>query len=118
MNMNIKRQKPKGILTILNQLYELEKKVAKMEDAVGLQRNINKMKDAFEDLRFFYEDPMGQKFKETRTDLEATIAGEGTEDLVVVDVHKPIIRNGQRALSVVVQRGIVVVESQKKGEKL
>jgi hypothetical protein len=79
------------------------------------------MKDAFEELGLFYEDPMGQSYKETRTDLEATISGQGTENLEVVEVIKPIIRvsrlvnsqetGGARALSRIAQKGIVVVES-------
>jgi hypothetical protein len=60
---------------------------------------------------------MGQAFKETRTDLEATIAGTGTENLVVVEVIKPIIRatlkGGEAGSSKIVQRGIVIVESRK-----
>jgi len=64
-----------------------------------------------------YEDPMGQPFNETRTDLEATISGVGTEDLVVVEVIKPIIRsvsNGETTgISRVIQKGIVVVQSRK-----
>ena len=62
------------------------------------------------------EDPMGQEFKETRTDLDATISGRGTENLIVVEVIKPIVRVGEAAFSKVVQKGIVVVES-KEGNK-
>lgn len=115
---------PKCILTILNQLYELEQKLKRHDDPANLGRNIGKMKDAFAEeglpdandmrVRLVYEDPMGQRFKETRTDLEASIAGTGTEDLVVVEVIKPIIRvlasgGGSR----IVQKGVVVVESRK-----
>jgi len=107
----------KGILVALNQLYEIEKKVKKNGDVSGVQRNLVKMKDAFEELGFAYEDPMGQPFKETRTDLDATISGACTENLVVVEVIKPIIRFVLREepgqFSKVVQRGIVVVESRK-----
>jgi hypothetical protein len=59
----------------------------------------------------FYEDPMGQSFNETRTDLDASIAGTDTEDLVVVQVVKPIVRAGARSHSRVIQRGMVVVEA-------
>jgi hypothetical protein len=96
---------------LLNQLYELEKKVSAGSDTSNAMRNITKMKDAFERLEWFYEDPMGQTFKETRTDLEATISGSGTEDLQVVEVMKPIIRQGSRQFSRVAQKGIVIVES-------
>lgn len=64
-----------------------------------------------------YEDPMGQSFKETRTDLDATISGTGTNNLVVVEVIKPIIRalfrDGSGEYAKIVQKGIVIVESQK-----
>ena len=59
---------------------------------------------------------MGQSFSETRTDLEATITGEGTDNLKVVEVIKPIIRVGDKSFSRVVQKGIVIVQSDT-GEK-
>lgn len=105
---------PKSLLTVLNQLYELESKLKRQAEPGSLQRNITKMKDALEEMGLFYEDPMGQPFKETRTDLEATISGSNTEELVVVEVIKPIIRHGPRSYSRVIQKGIVVVESQTK----
>jgi len=126
--MEIRLQIPKSILTVINQLYELEQKLKKHGDTNNFQRNINKMKDAFAEEGFdpgvgqhriglAYEDPMGQAFKETRTDLDATISGSGTENLVVVEVVKPIIRavfrDGAGEFAQVVQKGIVIVESQK-----
>jgi|LSQX01.1.fsa_nt_gb hypothetical protein len=124
-------QIPKSLLTVLNQLYEVEQKLKRHDDTAGLGRNVIKMKDALGEegyasrdasgrglcIRLAYEDPMGQPFKETRTDLDATIAGVGTEDLVVVDVIKPIIRamwkSSAEEHSVIVQKGIVIVESRK-----
>jgi len=129
--MEIRFQIPRSVLTALNQLYELEQKLKKQEDPANLSRNVGKMKDTFAEeglptrdagggelhIGLTYEDPMGQSFKETRTDLEATISGSGTEDLVVVEVIKPIIRailkDGAGEFSKVVQKGIVVVESRK-----
>ena len=115
--MKIPPQIPKSILTAINQLYEMEQKLNKLHDPGTLQRNINKMKDAFEEFGLAYEDPMGQAFKETRTDLDAKISGTGTENLVVVEVIKPIIRyiacDPEGKFSLVVQKGIVVVESRK-----
>jgi len=117
---------PKQLLAAMNQLYELEKKVEKHGGPGNFERNIGKMKDAFEHFNepaggFKYEDPMGQRFTETRTDLEATITGEDDQDLVVVEVIKPIIRFVSRdslgSYSKVVQKGIVLVESRKEGEK-
>lgn len=115
--MEIRFQVPKSILVALNQLYEMEQKLKKSDDPANLQRNVSKMKDAFAEFGLAYEDPMGQPFKETRTDLEATISGAGTEDLVVVEVIKPIIRatlrEGSGEFSKIIQQGIVVVETRK-----
>jgi hypothetical protein len=123
--MDMRIQIPKCILVVLNQLYELEQKLKRQDDPGSLSRNIGKMKDAFAEeglpggdhvrIRLVYEDPMGQPFKETRTDLDATIAGSVTEDLVVVEVIKPIIRAIVRdGVSQIVQKGVVIVESRKR----
>ena len=101
----------RALLLTLNQLYDMERKLALNGDAAGVRRNVERIKDAFAEEKLFFEDPMGQAFAETRTDLEASIAGEGTEDLVVTEVIKPVIRVGTAAYSKVIQRGIVVVRS-------
>ena len=82
--MENKEPIPKCLLVALNQLYEIERKLRKSGDTANIDRNVGKMKAAFEELGLGYEDPMNQPFKETRTDLDATIAGAGTEDLFVV----------------------------------
>lgn len=109
---------PKWALTLLNQLFEIEKKLSANEssDPSNCLRNLGKIKDALEEQGLFYQDPMGQSFNETRTDLEATITGSGTDDLRVVEVMKPIIREGNRTMSRVIQKGIVAVESQTREE--
>ncbi|MEI7696102.1 MAG: hypothetical protein WCI64_10720 [Chlorobium sp.] len=128
--MGIKVQVPKSILITLNQLFELERKLNKADDSSGLGRNITKIKDAFREeglplniggverrLTFAYEDPTGEPFNETRSDLDASISGSGTDNLVVVEVIKPVIRyilNDQSGMcSKIIQKGIVIVESQK-----
>jgi hypothetical protein len=135
-----KFQIPKSINIVINQLYELEQKLKKHGDPNNLQRNVTKMKDTFSEeglpldgsgqlhICLSYEDPMGQPFKETRTDLDATISGPGTDNLVVVEVIKPIIRSELRMSAgdlsekdkaqfmQVIQKGIVVVESQKENK--
>lgn len=132
--METRLQIPKSILTAVNQLYELEQKLNRHGDPNNLLRNVTKMRDAFAEeglpmgdvggafvrIGLTYEDPMGQSFKETRTDLDATISGSGTEDLVVVEVVKPIIRAVLRdsvgEFTRVVQKGVVIVESRKENK--
>jgi len=109
---------PKWMYTLLNQLFEIEKKLSVDEtsDPNNCLRNIAKIKDLFETHGLFYENPTGQTFKETRTDLEANISGSGTENLCVVETLKPIIREvtlieGEPHGSRIIQKGIVIVES-------
>ena len=106
----------KWVLTVLNQIYEVERKLTLHGDPGNALRNVEKLKDSLAGVGLFYEDPMGQPFKETRTDLDASISGVGVENLVVVEVIKPIIRDGGKDFSRVVQKGIVIVQSTEKGE--
>jgi len=105
----------KWALILLNNLYEIERKLAVHGDQGNAGRNIEKIKDALIGEGLFYDDPLGQRFSETRTDLEATISGQSTEDLVVTEVIKPIIRMGQSDFSRVVQKGIVIVQTKENG---
>ena len=101
----------KWIIGLLNNLFEIEKKIQINSEHTNLKRNVDRMKEIFADQKVFFENPLGESFSETRTDLEATITGTSTDDLRVIDVIKPIIRVGDRSFSRVVQKGIVVVES-------
>ena len=109
---------PKDTISIINNLFEIEKKISIHGDVGNLLRNVIKIKEIVEAQGLTYEDPQGQEFNHTRSDLDATISGEGTENLFVVDVIKPIIRVSLSGISQVVQKGIVVVESRTEGNKL
>ncbi len=102
---------PKWVPQVLNNLYEIETKLARLGDPANAMRNVIRIKEAFASETLFYEDPFGQAFVETRTDLEATISGAGTENLKVVEVIKPISRTGTQEYSRVIQKGIVVVQA-------
>ena len=104
---------PKFLLTILNNLYDIQRKASKDSDPHNILRNVEKITESLIEQQIYFEDPLGQPFSETRTDLEATIAGSNLENLIVVEVIKPIIRVGNSQISTVVQKGIVVVESRK-----
>ncbi len=106
----------KWIFQVLNNLYDIEKKLLIHGDPGNAKRNVERIKEAFESQKLSYEDPMGQLFSETRTDMEASITGAGTDNLRVVEVIKPIVRSGNKEFSRVVQKGIVVVESKKEGD--
>jgi len=102
------------LLKVMNNLYEIDRKLALHGDGGHVMRNVEKIKDALSDhisYEIFYEDPMGQKFKETRSDLDVTITGNSSEDLYVVEVIKPIIRIASSDHRQVIQKGSVVVAS-------
>ena len=113
----IKNKKLKQQIQILNQIFEIEKKTLKLNEKNSITRNINKLKDIFENdleknLSFIIENPINQEYKETRTDVEANISGESTENLIIVDVIKPIIRLKQDTNNQIIQKGIVIVQDE------
>lgn len=116
MHPNTVIEVPKWALQVLNNLCDIERKLGIHGDPGNAKRNVERIKEAFESQMLFYEDPMGQPFSETRTDIEASITGAGTENLMVVEVIKPVIRAGDGSFSKVVQKGIVVVESKTRGD--
>jgi hypothetical protein len=99
------------LLTLANQIWEVERKLTRLDHPELLYRNITKMKEALGDLGLEYEDPTGQTYDETRTDCSASIAGVNTADLVVTETLKPIvrIRSGNRVC--LIQQAVVIVSS-------
>jgi hypothetical protein len=116
MQPNAVSEVPTWILKVLNNICDIERKIQIHGDPGNVKRNVDRIKATFEAETIFYEDPMGELFTETRTDLEVSITGAGTENLHVVEVIKPIIRIGDKNFSRVIQKGIVVVESKVEGE--
>lgn len=102
---------------IINQLFEIEQKANKAHDASGIKKNIEKIRDFLQSglpnhLCLSYHNPIGEKYDEMRTDCDARIAGSSTNNLAIVDVIKPIIRISQKqGVSVIIQKGVVIVES-------
>lgn len=110
----------KSYFELLDQLFEIERKVAKIQEENSISRNINKMKDIFENLfthssgaytGFTYHDPIDEQYNETRLDLEASIAGKSTDNLIVIEVIKPIIRYKNGGNTLIARKGVVIVES-------
>jgi hypothetical protein len=114
---------PQQWLDLVNQIFEVEKKAALLKEEHSLQRNINRLKDLIENDLFkgtstvglSYHNPLGEKYSETRTDCDASIAGLRLDDLEIMEVIKPIIyytySDNQATLKTIVQKAVVVVES-------
>jgi hypothetical protein len=121
LEQNFKQYKP--YFELLDQLFEIERKLENIEESNSISRNLNKMKDIFEtnlfssstssEIGFTYHNPIGESYNETRLDLEASIAGNSTENLVIKEVIKPIIRYKSGGSTLIARKGVVVVESKK-----
>lgn len=106
--MNLEVQ-PKSLFRLLNQIFDLERKAARLADGENVLRQVRRMKELFEeDFQLTYEDPTGQPYNETRTDVEARLAGDSAENLVIVETLKPVIRFSHGPTTSIVQKGIVV----------
>ncbi|CAN5436405.1 hypothetical protein BH10ACI2_BH10ACI2_01630 [soil metagenome] len=99
------------VLSVLNDVFLLEKRILQTQGADKLLRYTIRIREHFAEFGYVIEDPTGQTFNETRTDCEASIAGVSTENLIIKDVLKPIVRFRQNERTVLVQRAVVVVSS-------
>ncbi|HEY9046709.1 MAG TPA: hypothetical protein VIN08_12480 [Ohtaekwangia sp.] len=117
---------PRAYIDILNQIFEIEKKVALLREDNSLIRNVNRLKalaatdllqgkDAALQVGLIYHNPLGERYDDTRTDCEASITGTATENLYIAEVIKPIIfytytERGQ-TIKALVQKAVVIVQS-------
>lgn len=109
-------------IDVLNQVFEIEKKLQKLTEANSIARNVRRLRSQFESgqwvagnqvpkLSLVYHDPTGEPYDETRTDCEAGIAGSSADNLRIVETIKPIIRLQQGGVTVIVQRAVVIVSA-------
>ena len=93
LEQNFKQYKP--YFELLDQLFEIERKLENIEESQSISRNLNKMKDIFKtilfssstssEIGFTYHNPIGEAYNETRIDLKASIAGNSTENLIIIE---------------------------------
>lgn len=114
-------------LFVLNQIFEIENKALKIQEQNSIIRNTDRLKSYFETEVFegeieyqgfsisglFLHNPMGEAFNETRIDCEATITGDSHENLKIIDVIRPIIFAKTGSSQIVIQKGVVIVQSSK-----
>lgn len=94
-------------LRMANLVFELNKKLPKDNTQVG--RVKTKMEQVLEEAGFFLYNPTGEKYAETRTDVEASISGQATTDLYITDVIKPVVYTEENGRKILLQKGIVIV---------
>lgn len=95
-----------------NLVFELEKKVVSKSDNPALTRLHDKMKQVIADAGVLLYDPTGEKYTETRTDVEASITGSAAGNLFIRDVIKPVLYMEENGRKVLLQKGVVIVNEQ------
>lgn len=94
-----------------NLVFEIDKRILSKEEHSALQRIYDKMKQTVEEAGVFTYNPKGEKYSETRTDVEASISGTSTSNLIIADVIKPILYIQDNDKKVMVQKGVVIVNA-------
>ncbi len=96
------------LLRLINQLFEAEKKAARLDGAAALQKNLERMRGALEEMELIIVNPQGEAYNESRTDCECSIAGDVSKPLFITDVLKPAVyqKDGERRS--LVQKAVVI----------
>lgn len=97
-------------LTLINQLVEMEQKIAQENLSEKFDRNFRRIQNTFEALGLYVLNPVGEKYAESRTDYEANIVGNSNKSLIITKVIKPIIYQESEGRRTLVQKGIVIAE--------
>jgi hypothetical protein len=91
-----------------NLVFELEKKLDD-NNSPGIKRNVQRMKDVLDEAGILLMNPLGEPYEETRTDLEANIASDGSGRLFILDVIKPVLYSQAGTGRALLQKGVVIV---------
>lgn len=111
---DIESKEMSNYLFVLNQLFEIERK----SKQVNLQRHIDKLKNHFahnllgNDSGLTMHNLQGEPYDHSRTDCEASIAGNASGALKITEVIKPLIRLNTGNTTQIVQKAVVIVESE------
>lgn len=99
----------KQIINIVNQIFEMEKKLV-ANNATNLQRNLERVKTELGEMGYAYHSPLNEKWDETRTDCEANISGTLKSKMLITEVIKPVVFYAENGAKKIVQKAVVVVE--------
>ncbi len=106
---------PKAYIDLLDQMFEVERKLSAVTDPHTIHRNLNRMKEVMATIDngagLVYESPLGESFNETRSDVEASITGTSPDNLIITEVIKPIIRYRKGGLNFIARKGVVIARS-------
>ncbi|MGJ8734358.1 MAG: hypothetical protein ACSHW4_14475, partial [Cellulophaga sp.] len=73
-------------------------------------RNLKRLFHEIEEQGFFIKNPLGEKFSESRTDIDATLMNELNTKSKITKVLKPIIYKKDGDQLIIIQKGVAIVE--------
>lgn len=96
-------------LLLINQLFDIERKLH--QNGVDLvDRNLDRIKHELNEHGIRVIDPTGEPFLETRTDCQASIVGDLSENMIITKVMKPIVLSEGSSGTDLIQQATVIVE--------
>lgn len=95
-------------IRIINQLFELDKKTTAKPELSSLQRNVDRIKQHFEEAGYTILNPLGEAYHETRIDYEASITGDMAPEMEIVNVIKPVVYYTAGGQKSILQKGVVI----------
>lgn len=98
-------------LRIINQVFEIEKKSGKNESLQLIERNMNRISEAFQDMGLRIHNPAGEPYDDQRTDYEASIAGDPSKKLFITDVLKPAVYFIENNKPSLLQKAVVIADN-------
>jgi len=104
------QEQHKSLCNIINQIHSLEAKLMSSDEHKTLDRRFQRIKKSFEDMNLFIHNPIGEAYTETRLDCEASISGESSENLKIIEVIKPVIYFKNEDDNEIIQRAVVIAE--------
>ena len=95
-------------LKMANLVFDLDKKLGK-DGNPALVRICERMKGLIDESGLLLYNPVGEKYAETRTDVDANISGTSLTGLIIKEVIKPVLYMEVNGKKVLMQKGVVVV---------
>ncbi|MDU1889995.1 MAG: hypothetical protein E6767_04835 [Dysgonomonas sp.] len=100
----------KNTIALINQIEEIQQRLKADNLFESYERNFNRLFNIIEEEGYTCKNPLGEKYNDSRTDCEANIVGKEGKNMVITQVIKPIIYKQEGNETVLVQKGIVIIE--------
>jgi hypothetical protein len=99
------------LLRLINQLFEAEKKAARNTALQPIQKNLERMRAAVEEMGLRIYNPAGEAYNELRTDCECSIAGDTSRTLYITEVVKPVVYREEGSNRKLIQKAVVIADN-------